>query len=360
MLSSWTALVALLALSAKIHAAPLAPRQTSRQDYINNAMSAKDVLINDWYDASTGRFQNLWWNSANAITTLADLVSVNPAFKNDAVITFESTYTNAPGSNGGNWLNDYYDDEGWWALAWIKVYDITNDGKYLSTAQSIFEDLLTGFTASCGGEWWDKPHTQDNSINNELFLSIAAHLANRVPSQKSYYQDHAVDQANWFLGTKLLSENNTFHDGFSVTNNCEVEGTVWTYNQGVILGGLVELAQATGNSSWLDPATKVAQGAVKTLVDGNGIMTETGSYPTNDNDADQFKGVLARNLAILQAARGDSSYVDILTKSADSIWQNDRNSDGQLGPDYQGPVYATSAPAQSSAMDCIIAAAMVS
>ncbi|KAK5110144.1 hypothetical protein LTR62_006278 [Meristemomyces frigidus] len=281
------------------------------------------------------------------ITTLADLVSINPSFKNAAVSTFENTYNNAPASNGGTWLNDYYDDEGWWALAWIKVYDITNDGKYLSTAETIFEDL------------WDKPYTQINSINNELFLSVAAHLANRVPSKKSSYQTYAVNQANWFLGTSLLSENNTYHDGFT-PSTCAVEGTVWTYNQGVILGALVELSTATGSTAWLDSAEKVAKGAVATLVDNNGILTETGSYPTNDADADQFKGVFARNLAVLQAVRGDSSYVTLLTKSADELWRQDRNSAGQLGPDYQGAVYATSAPAQSSAMDCIIAAAAVS
>ena len=169
---------------------------------------------------------------------------------------------------------------------------------------------------------WDKEHTQDNAINNELFVDVAASLGNRVLDNQQYYTQYAVDNANWLLGAGLLSENNTFHDGFDLLD-CSTEGTVFTYNQGVIIGGLVELSKLTGNSSWLDSAASIAHGAVTTLVDSNGILTETGSYPTNDPTADMFKGVLARNLVYLHAARPDDSYVTLLTKSAISIWQND-------------------------------------
>ena len=205
---------------------------------------------------------------------------------------------------------------------------------------------------------WDKQHHADNAINNELFIDVAAALGNRVPDDDDYYRKYAEDHANWFLNAGLLSENNTFHDGFDPVT-CRSKGTVFSYNQGVILGGLVELSKLTGNSSWLDSAASIAHGAVTTLVDSNGIFTETGSYPTNDPVANMFKGVFARNLVYLQQARGDDSYVTLLTKSAISIWQNDWDSEGLLGPDWQGPVYNTSAQAQSSALDCLIAAAAV-
>ena len=76
-------------------------------------MDAEDVLFRQWYDSSTGRWQDYWWQSANILTTLAGLAEVNPDYKNQAIGIFQEVFTNAKASNGGNWLNEFYDDEGW-------------------------------------------------------------------------------------------------------------------------------------------------------------------------------------------------------------------------------------------------------
>ncbi|KAK0355880.1 hypothetical protein LTR59_008507 [Friedmanniomyces endolithicus] len=86
-------------------------------------------------------------------------------------------------------LNSYCDDEGWWALAWIAAYDVTGNWQYLATAESIFEDMKAAAgTTPCGGLiWWDKSHTYVNATANELFLDVAAHLANRGGNRATYY-----------------------------------------------------------------------------------------------------------------------------------------------------------------------------
>lgn len=66
---------------------------------------------------------------------------------------FPTTHTQAPNTFAG-FLNDYYDDGLWWALAWIKVYDVTGDAMYLNTAATIFEDSKSIWGDSpCGGLW---------------------------------------------------------------------------------------------------------------------------------------------------------------------------------------------------------------
>ncbi|EMC97064.1 glycoside hydrolase family 76 protein [Baudoinia panamericana UAMH 10762] len=350
-------------------ATPVEQRQTSKATYVSHALNATGVLNNKWFNPSTGLWQyydsssdqwtQLWWQSANILTTIGDLGEVDPNFLNQTKQIYKEVFSPARAYNGGNWINGYYDDEGWWALAWIKAWDRTNNGTYLKAAENIFTNLLTGLNATCGGQWWDKTKQHNNAINNELFLAVGAALANRVSGKKSYYTKYAVAQANWFLNAGLQTKNNTFHDGFAVSD-CSAEGTVFTYNQGVILGGLVGLYRSTGNSTWLDHAETIATGAVNSLVDSNGIMTETGEYPTSDLTASQFKGVLARNLAYLYKYRKNAAYKTILTKSADSIWSNARSSDGQLASNWQGPVSSFSPPAQGSALDCLVAAAKVS
>ncbi|KAK5138368.1 hypothetical protein LTR08_003429 [Meristemomyces frigidus] len=303
-----------------------------------------------------GQWDNLWWNSANVVTALGNLAQADSDYMDTTLSMVEGIFSAAQAANGGSWLNDYYDDEGWWAMAWLKVYDLTMNDTYLHTAQAIFIDLTGGTNATCGGQWWSKDRNKSNTINNELFLVVGASLANRVSGNQEY-KDAATAQVDWLLNTaNLMTANNTLVDGLTISD-CTPEGKVWSYNQGVILGALIEMNKLTGNSSYLDTADKIARGTLDHLTTVDGILTDSAEQ---DDTAAQFKGVFTRNLAYLQAPRGNGNYVAFLRNNADTIWANNRQSDGQIGATWQGPVVNTGAAAQSSALDCLVAAAAVS
>jgi len=105
-----------------------------------------------------------------------------------------------------------YDDEAWWALAWLRAYDLTvalgkSDDRYLAMAVVIFNDMTKGWDEVCdGGIYWSKDHTDDkdppngpngpykNAIANELFLALAAGLYRRLmmrPIKWVYFQGTA-------------------------------------------------------------------------------------------------------------------------------------------------------------------------
>lgn len=90
----------------------------------------------------------------------------------------------------------------------------------------------------------------------------------------------------------MINENNLINDGLDINpdGSCSNNGdTTWSYNQGVILGGLVELSKATGDSEYLSEATSIAEAAIAALSE-DGILHE--SCEPNDCGADgsQFKG----------------------------------------------------------------------
>ena len=124
--------------------------------------------------------------------------------------------------------------------------------------------------AANGGTRTTAPPTPST---NELYLAVVASLANRVSGDKqSEYRDAANGQANWLFGAGLQNANNNFVDRLDM-NGCGAQGPVWSYNQGVILGALVEMNKLTGDSSYLDKADAIAQGTLDHLT-MNGILTE--------------------------------------------------------------------------------------
>src|ERR1700754_2701335 len=85
-----------------------------------------------WYVPRTGLYRTTgWWNSANAITAVTDLMRVRGEKKYVGVLktTFvqaqiavpkeQQTVEGKEMTGFPGFLNKYYDDEGWWALAWI-------------------------------------------------------------------------------------------------------------------------------------------------------------------------------------------------------------------------------------------------
>lgn len=186
---------------------------------------------------------------------------------------------------------------------------------------------------------------------------MAASLANRVPAKKDYYTGIAQTQWNWFKQSGMINDQNLINDG--LTEDCKNNGMqTWTYNQGVVLGGLVELSKATGDASLLDEANTIATAAITHLAK-DGVLFE-GCEPNCGADGSQFKGVFMRNLRYLQHARPSEPIRSFILANADAIWANDRSAANELGITWNGPYVNATAGTHSSAMDVIIGAMAVS
>jgi predicted alpha-1,6-mannanase (GH76 family) len=123
-----------------------------------------------WRNDTTGIWETAgWWNSANVLTATIryGAVTKDPAIPSVIEDVFEKArhYQVGVDSTGtprycDNFINDYYDDEGWWALAWIEASKLTGEKKYLDMAEIIFDDMTTGWSDACGGGiFWKKNQT---------------------------------------------------------------------------------------------------------------------------------------------------------------------------------------------------------
>jgi len=371
----------------------LSTNPTSHADRVLQAAKA----LQGWYHGPSGLWTTTgWWNSANCLTVLADWalhVGSNTGDVNVPQIiatTFEnaqkthftaqkilygdglmqSTYTYDPVAKRGfsEFLNEFYDDEGWWALALIRSWDVTKENAYLDMAVRIFADMQNGTDTVCGGGiWWSKEKKYKNAISNELYLSVAASLANRIPNNKDHFLKIAKDQWTWFKNSGMINGNSLINDGLRIQEDgkCVNNGLpTWSYNQGVILGGLVELFHATADTSYLADAVAIATAAITKLSDNTGIIHEVDRCEPNcGNDGPQFKGIFMRNLQYLTRVVPNPVFQGVIRRNAHSIWTNDRNEQNQLGIKWTGPPDLGKGPTaatHSSAMDVLVGALAIS
>lgn len=315
--------------------------------------------LQQWYTQATGLYAapSGWWNAANEITVLANYSRA--ANSTQYLSAISNTFKNANQANGTtNFINSYDDDEGWWALAWIDAYDLTGNQAYLTMAETIFSNIATEWdTTTCGGGvWWEKPSNYKNAIANELFLSVAASLANRTTgSTSASYLAWAQKEWVWFKASGMINSKNLINDGLTSTNPGACTNNrqnTWSYNQGVILGGLVELHKADKDPALLPQAAAIADAAIANLT-VNGILVDAS---VSGNDAPQFKGVFTRNLMALYRAAPNPAYKTFVDANANSIWESGQGPNHQFGAIWQGPFDSADAIRQSSALDTLIAA----
>jgi predicted alpha-1,6-mannanase (GH76 family) len=341
----WCVLVAMIAGLASTGCSSQAPSD----------VPAVDALVG-FYDQRAGVWPTTgWWNSANALTALTDYMISTGDHRYSWVVA--NTYQQKRNAAQGNFINDFVDDTGWWALAWIRAYDLTGDHRYLTTAQRGVDFMWRYHDDVCGGGlWWTVNREYKNAIASELFVKAAAELDTRLGGGTPY-RDRAVSVWNWFNASGLINDDLLINDGLQ-TGSCRNNGaTAWTYNQGVVLGALVALARSTGDDSYLDRARELADAsATSAALHVDGVLTEPCEASGCDVNGTSFKGIYVRNLGELDRALTDHPYRGYLVDQATVAYEKNRTPDSEYGLHWAGPIDRINGATQQSAVDLLVAA----
>lgn len=323
-------------------------------DPVDSRGTAAAAALMSQYDQDTGLFEDGWWTSANALTAIIDNLRDTGDRRYEYAIS--RTHDLNIDARQGDFTNDYLDDTGWWGLAWVAAYDVTGERRYLDTARADAEHMFDNWTDQCGGGvMWNRKKDYKNAITNELFLQLNAALHNRVPDDTTYL-NRALGEWDWFRDSGMINPSHMVNDGLD--DDCGNNGqTTWTYNQGVILGGLTELYRATGDEGLLDTARSLADASTTSAdLHADGILREPGETDRCTGDDPSFKGAYVRGLGALDEQLSDHPYGRYLDRQADAAYTADRDERNMYGPHWNGPWVASGHRCQHSAVDLLNAA----
>lgn len=224
-------------------------RLRPRQDFDTRAAAtaAIDALNNKFYSSTEAIWAPgaPWWLSGVALTSVIDYMrktgSSNYLDQVNSIIQVQRTQW---ADTGGDFRGASTDDTGWWALAMIRMYDLTGNDTYLDIAAEDEQYMYDYWTSSpcSGGIFVDiATKTYKNAIANELYIKLAASLHNRIANDIGYLS-RAETAWSWFQGSGMIKNDSLINDGLASSSNGACYNNklpVWTYNQGVIIGALV-------------------------------------------------------------------------------------------------------------------------
>ncbi|KAK0711101.1 glycoside hydrolase [Lasiosphaeris hirsuta] len=325
--------------------------------------------MNKFYNETQGRWspEIAWWLSGFALQDLLDYMykTGSREYMEQARYIIELQKAPIPWwpQGGGNFRADSTDDTGWWALALLRMFDLTGDQAYLNI--SILDEayMYSYWTdTDCGGGMYVdiRDKTYKNAIANELYMLLTASLHNRTPGDIAYLAK-AKATWEWFKSSGMINSENLINDGLVEKDGvCSNNGLpVWSYNQGVILAALTELYRATNDTSYLDQGRKIADAVIANKLltpDPDRVLTDPCEVPdTCNNDQHIFKGIFARELAELSSSLDGDPYRAYLEQNARAAVKQDRNATGFYDVAWRGPFRNSTLGKQASAVGLFVA-----
>jgi hypothetical protein len=283
-----------------------------------NATAGTDFL----YGAPAGRGLGADVDArVNGLSHYTDAAEVSPTGLPQPP-AYESAVAPPLGPGGAT----YFDDNAWVGLDLVHTYQLTANPSDLALAQDEFNFDVAGWDASptgaCpgGGVFWeDVAGSQRNVTANGASAELGLELDQLSGNTSDLAW--ALRMYQWTVSC-LRTADGLYND--HVNADGSVNTTIWSYNQGVMVGAGVLLYKLTGAAVYLSQAEQTASAALGYF----------GTGPTLINQGPAFNAIYFRNLLFLNSVVPDDGYASEAQSFASSMWTQRQVSTGLIDPQY--------------------------
>jgi len=309
---------------------------SGNEDYIVNWNSAADSSsfslfssywnkVNNYFNSNNSGTTNFqYWPQAHALDVMIDAYKRTNQSQYKTAI--EQWYDGVKKKNGNTFLNVFYDDMEWNALAMLRAYNATQDERFKTAAQEVWTDIQTGWNDNAGGgiSWKkDQPYSK-NACSNGPACILAARMFRQFGDSSDIVW--ALKIYDWEKEYLFNQENGAVYDNLDGQTGTVKTNWIFTYNEGTFLGSALELYKTTGKQGYLDDAVLAADYTVNNLINlADGILKKEG-----EDDGGLFKGVFIRYFTQLILEPGLDSeirdrYIAFLVYNAETLWKEGTN-----------------------------------
>jgi Glycosyl hydrolase family 76 len=213
----------------------------------------------------------------------------------------------------------YYDDNEWVGIELVRLYKLRHEAALLEKAEQIMAFVMAGWESNpklaCPGgvPFSNSPSNTDrNAVTDGPAAELGAQLF-RITGN-AVYLGFAQMAYEWVR--RCLSQPNGLYADH-IRLHGVIDPSLWSYNQGAMIGAGVLLYQATGNSAFLFQARQTAKAALEYFTIQR-LLSENPFFPA----------VYFRNLMYLDAVSHDPPGAKLAQTYVDSVWMHQRLAGG--------------------------------
>jgi uncharacterized protein YyaL (SSP411 family) len=161
-------------------------------------------------------------------------------------------YAPYPGNRGAR-DRAWYDDNGWWGIAFYDAYRATGDTRYLGSAKRALTFVDSGWDRRRGGVWWDTRHSHKAGESLAAGTLLAASLYNATRSPR--YLAIARKYIGW--------ADRDFRGDDGLYDRHERDDTPMPYVQGPMFAALALLCEGSGDQAYCQEAEELADASTR-------------------------------------------------------------------------------------------------
>lgn len=297
------------------------------QNALHNAFwDAKDRIYRHHLPHNVGEPFCYWWH-AHVVDTLLDayLRTDDKKYLERISAELDGTFR----KNGNTYLNNWYDDMEWMALAQLRLYDTIGDDQILQNVLHLWEDIKTAWNDSQGGglAWKKDQLDYKNTPANAPAAILAYRLYQRLHNPEDLAWGNRI--FDWNYENLMNPEHSIVYDGINRLGDGSIDYE-WdfTYCQGVMVGAAIERYQITQDEQYLELALRIAEASKARLCDAfGGVIPYEGK-----DDCGLFKGIMIRYFAQLVNLTPKAEPIRaMILQNARTICEKGMRNDGVIG-----------------------------